>query len=284
MVGKSGNKHGPGRPPGKRHVDPIDQKSEVKIETKASLKRKRSVPAKLLHGVTFVDQLESHAPAKKKIDGNGTPVSILKRPRGRPPLSNRAGTAYVLAGRVGRGRARGLGRLNRAPIAVRGLGRVNYKKRGFRGSGRAYVSTTDKVQPQITAPEPIETELLTQQVISYLMRHDPMSAPDLVNCHPGSTTSQMQAILDSLQILGVVITVIPRDRPIQKHHRHAGPPRYYTLPGYSFCPVQDPLPHPLRDLRTAIETKQKEVLATEARIAQLEVQCIDCTHIIFIGD
>jgi len=199
---------------------------------------------------------------RKKIDGNGLPVSILKRPRGRPPLSNRAATATLPSGRVARGRMRGLGRSHRATAAVKDLSRVNHKKKGFRGSSssRSFVNIPgSKIPTSSRALEPIETELLTKQIISHLMSHDPMTAADLVNRHPGCDASQMQAILDSLLILGVVVTVIPRDWPVQKHHRHAGPPRYYTLPGYSFCPLQEPLPYPLRDLRTALNEKEKEV-------------------------
>eukprot|EP01036_Dinobryon_divergens_P046873 gene46873-62740_t len=186
-------RRGPGRPPGKKKFSIATTKrqndDEGGLDDQIS-KRRRTMPTRLMDTSQSVEsavQYQSLELDRSNKSGNGMSQSdliLIKRPRGRPPLSANRGRVVPRAGR---------GIIKASSIKGQHFG-------NFGDTHQSKSSTSiDNKQSDVVCQ-------LTRRIISWLMTHDPQTIPEITRGLTDMTASyeQIQAILDILQVLGII--------------------------------------------------------------------------------
>lgn len=246
---------GPGRPPGKKRLSSSPTKRSINdTDSDFAYKRRRSAPVKF----------EDNATDKSFVNHISVESTIMKRPRGRPPLS---------AGRGGGGRNQ------------RGGGRVPSKS--FLKSNTQF--SKNLVLADISGPsilsngvsrqhQALEFSQLTQVLLSHLMKQEPKSATELTRAIPEISIEQTQTILDTLHVLGIVIILRTRNEASTSNSAKSNT----SLPLYALAAfARGPYFHEKFSLlkeSTKLATLKME--ATESRILELEALSMKMPHLV----
>jgi hypothetical protein len=159
-------------------------------------------------------------------------TSLVKRPRGRPPLvMNKAkSTAKPTV-------------LPRPTISV--TVPINLKSQFSQQVSSLPKHLTPSVQVGHLNPPPLETEvvksvrpsitLITERVISKLMTSDPLSVADLVARLPDAPREIIQSALDVLQVMGIAMAVKTKDSgdTVSVQISNSSSVNLYALTGYA---------------------------------------------------
>jgi len=281
MSGEIKVKRGPGRPPGKKKVISVLKKStDDTAWDDLSMRRKRSAPTRLVESNTGKEKdlnqfrhTEGDVTHKMaKLSSIQPEIPVLKRPRGRPPLSAGRGRTAPRSGRV-------LSKKSTAYSTYYGTSRPN--------SYPSY-SPFEGKQSEISS-------IITKKVISWLITHDPQSISEIsrgVSSSLANSTSDMsslpitgehiQAILDILVVLGLISSVIAINLNNNQSTGAEGTSsktsyggssknaqRLYCMKGFVKGSQED-VQFDYSTILEDMERKRREIAETEKRIERLQ--------------
>lgn len=231
-------RRGPGRPPGKKRLVLMGRKPIDKgYSDDVSSKRKRAMPNRLNDSITYISK-----------DQDGVDTPSLKRPRGRPPL-------------VGRGRSSRSGRTHSSKSSTK----------AYHMDSEDFFMKTSLLPPvDKNASENVSN--LTKKILQWLMVHDPQSISDISRAlFPDGSISleQIQAILDILQVLGLISVLVASSdskQPTSTTARHSN--RLYCMRNLVKGTDAN---FEFSDIFQDIQKKNDEAAIVEARISKYKV-------------
>jgi len=267
-------KRGPGRPPGKKKIVPITipvakYVAEDKNADDIFQRRKRLAPTRLMDMNDKDRSLMKYPEFDNSKKNPDSPVEppLLKRPRGRPPLSAGRGRIIPRSGRVTTKKSSAYA----AYYGTVGAGKYASGYQTFDGDKQ--IDTSCKI---------------TKKMLSWLMTHDPQTISEITRglssspefSHISVVVEQVQAIADVLQILGIISVVhinptnlntgldaAPSNKIGIGLTSNKYPQRLYCMKGFAKGTEAD---FNFDSIPDEIEKKKTEALATEMRIAQLK--------------